>query len=97
MLGFADIEDDDMLTLEQISSRMDYRHAASLRRAIKRDGQSLPPAIRRGRYRGADVKDWYAGLVQKPIPEPAVAAPENGNIYNLEASRARLRERIGMV
>lgn len=62
MLGFADIADNDMLTLEQIATRCGYSRSSSLRRALNAMGLCLPHALFRGRYRGDVVKAWYAAL-----------------------------------
>lgn len=75
MLGFADIEDERLLTLGEIARRCGYARASSLRRALEGRGYPLPPAVFRGRVRGDVAKAWFAAL---PTLVPQDAGGEGG-------------------
>ena len=104
MLGFADICDLDILTLQEIAQRLGYKHTASLRRYLSSIGASPPPSLRRGKYRGDHVKAWFVGLHQAdahtkegrpPAHSPNPPAAQPPNIYQFPGQaemRAKLAE-----
>ncbi len=100
-LGFEDVGDDDLLTTQDVASRMGYSRASSLRRWLKAAERELPPCVRRGRYRGAVVKAWYAGLSPRAISAderagwPSNSEDDSPRVLSLQAQREMIRSRIG--
>ena len=101
MLGFADIEDDDMLTIADVSRRCGYARPSSFYRYLKAKGVPRPRACFRGRYRGGDVKAWYAALSRllhavetSPAPLQQTAPDEGGEVVDMAAAQQRMLSRM---
>ncbi len=103
MLGFSDIADDDLLTIEDVAKRCGYDHASSLYRFLKRKGAPRPPRFFRARYRGADVKAWFAALTHyTQVADQVGAAPDDettdetacGTVVEIDAAHRRMLARL---
>lgn len=87
MLGFSDLDDLDLITAHECARRLGFGSVETMRRAFRRKGATLPRPFLRGRYRAADLKDWFlayhdawrhgAGLVAAPA------------VVSLDAARLR--------
>lgn len=97
MLGFSDLDDLQLITATECARRMGYGSVAACRRALRRKGASLPRAFLRGKYRAADLKDWFLaldaaqndGAFRRSEGKAGAAA-----VLSMEAARRRLRRNL---
>ncbi|WOI54325.1 hypothetical protein [Parvularcula sp. LCG005] len=88
MHGFADMDDDVIITSQEVAERCAYASWATLKRAMAQRGYEMPRPIRRGHFRGATLKSWFRAMPTMGETPPGKPAPQ------YEPARERIYARL---